>query len=468
MEKKKNNKIEDNLDHNKDELDKKNSLSFNEKNILLQKIAVLENQILNQNIIINSLLFQIKTSYDFKSDFKNYDMLNNMTVSNNHIIDKNLTATNVSKKTKLSEEIEIEKKNKGKPIDYEIQVDDLKENKLKEYQLYENMFEQLGISNLGDEIVNIFSPSSNKRIEFKTNYTLQQFIDYIGNSFEFQLDIRKPHKIKNPIRGYVISNLDKIILYLMQNINILSLKNICTTLFYINNEIEQKHKLVILFDIILLLKERTKLLYIISALFNNVFGINNGNVIIVKTVISIIYHQYLIEKDLYKNNAKIIKYLNDIKTNFDLFRYSENLFDLVNEFINIPIKKPIINFKEGRIDNEFEIVGWSIRTICHMLDWDYTYNTLILTKLDYKNNPFHTLVTIYLTKDIFDSFGYENSVQLLCNEFISVMNNDSEIAMLCYIFIKEINTKKAEEYTAFLKQMIIPEKINILNKIELY
>ena len=275
MEKKKNNKIEDNLDHNKDELDKKNSLSFNEKNILLQKIAVLENQILNQNIIINSLLFQIKTSYDFKSDFKNYDMLNNMTISNNHIIDKNLTATNVSKKTKLSEEIEIEKKNKGKPIDYEIQVDDLKENKLKEYQLCENMFEQLGISNLGDEIVNIFSPSSNKRIEFKTNYTLQQFIDYIGNSFEFQLDIRKPHKIKNPIRGYVISNLDKIILYLMQNINILSLKNICTTLFYINNEIEQKHKLVILFDIILLLKERTKLLYIISALFNNVIIIYN-------------------------------------------------------------------------------------------------------------------------------------------------------------------------------------------------
>ena len=102
MEKKKNNKIEDNLDHNKDELNKKNSLSFNEKNILLQKIAVLENQILNQNIIINSLLFQIKTSYDFKSDFKNYDMLNNMTISNNHIIDKNLTATNVTKKTKLS------------------------------------------------------------------------------------------------------------------------------------------------------------------------------------------------------------------------------------------------------------------------------------------------------------------------------------------------------------------------------
>ena len=48
------------------------------------------------------------------------------------------------------------------------------------------------------------------------------------------------------------------------------------------------------------------------------------------------------------------------------------------------------------------------------------------------------------------------------------MNNDSEIAMLCYIFIKEINTKKAVEYTALLKQIIIPEKINILNKIELY
>ena len=39
MEKKKNNKIEDNLDHNKDELDKKNSLSFNEKNILLQNVS---------------------------------------------------------------------------------------------------------------------------------------------------------------------------------------------------------------------------------------------------------------------------------------------------------------------------------------------------------------------------------------------------------------------------------------------
>lgn len=468
MEKKKNNKTEENLDYNKDELDKKNSTSFNEKNILLQKIAVLENQILNQNIIINSLLFQIKTSYDFKSDFKNYDMINNITMSNDHTISKNSVNTNISKKIKLNEEIEIEKKNKERQVNYGVQINDFKDNMSKEQQLYENMFEQLGISDLSDEIVNIFSPSSNKRIEFKINYTLQQFIDYIGNSFEFQLDIRKPHKIKNPIREYVISNLDKIILYLMQNINNLPLKNICIALFYINNEIEQKHKLVILFDIILLLKERSKLLYIISALFNNVFGINNGNVIIVKTIISIIHHQYLIEKDLYKNNIKVIKYLNDIKTNFDLFRYSEDLFNLVNEFINIPTKKPIINFKECRIDNEFEIVGWSIRTICHMLDWDYTYNTLILTKLDYKNNPFHTLVTIYLTKDIFDSFGYENSVQSLCNEFVSIMNNDSEIAMLCYIFIKEINTKKAEEYITLLKQIVIPEKINILNKIELY
>ena len=46
-----------------------------------------------------------------------------------------------------------------------------------------------------------------------------------------------------------------------------------------------------------------------SALFNNVFKTENINIIISKTIISIMSHQCTIEEDLYKNNNIILKYL---------------------------------------------------------------------------------------------------------------------------------------------------------------
>ena len=282
---------------------------------------------------------------------------------------------------------------------------------------------------------------------------------------------------------YVNQFQDKILTYLISNINVLSLREVCTTLFYINCEIEEKYKMVLAMDIILMLKERSKMLYILSALFKNVFS--EGNDELSAAIMSIASHQYLIEMDLYQENEEIKKFLEIIKTNFNLFKGAEGLFKMLDNLILCDFSKKtlafynldnkdkclinVINYDKTCIFYEYDIKAWVVRLICHILDWDFTYNKVILEKLNIKENTYHTLIAIYLSIDAYYKFTIQDSsVKSLFTEFFYKMNDASEVSQLLYVFLKEIDEQKAEEYLGFYRTTLGFEKVFKLNKLKLF
>ncbi|ORD93577.1 hypothetical protein ECANGB1_1984 [Enterospora canceri] len=429
-----------------------------------QRVRELEDHIASQNVVIHSLVEQIKQLQGSKQV--------RTTPIYSHV-DEIVDLPGISKKLKKEESKEEKMSTNSSSNTKNEEAKTPVQNKAKrkgtkaveEEEKKPTQFEELGIQDITKELTECFREKT-KRTDFKDCCPIASFIEYAATSYEFKLENRKTHTIKNPMRMYIVSNLDGILYYIMQNINKLTLNEICSTIFYINCEIEPKQKMVIALDVIMYLKERSKMVYIISALYNNVFNSKVGEETIYKTICSIcsiLQHQYYIETELYKNTP-VMAYLNSIKTNFGVFKASENLYDLLDELLKDGPEKSVLNFDKGRINNSCEIRGWCIRAICHVLDWDYTHNTVLVEKLKYKENPYHTLIAIYLAIDAFEKFGYDASVRTLTTELIFVMNGTSEIALLTYIFIREINTEKAEEYMEFYKSRIGLEKVYKLQK----
>ncbi|OQS55852.1 hypothetical protein EHP00_394 [Ecytonucleospora hepatopenaei] len=484
---------------------------------LNDKIKELEDKILSQSIIINSLLLQIKDLSNKKHTVKSFDDINDLfipTKSDKEIKLENLElkkkSTNIVKENmeskdkiihfneNLSDDLpnvkkvkkeEVKSGYRAKRTGEKATAEDIKKSTenineiVEEFDDKENKkFADLGIENLHKEIIDIFTKTKQKT-DFKDNFTIQQFVEYSSMAFEFKLDNRKRHTIKNPMKLYVNQFQDKILTYLISNINSLSLREVCTTLFYINCEIDEKYKMVLAMDIILRLKERSKMLYMLSALFNNVFS--DGNNDLSTAIMSIASHQHSIEMDLYQENEEIKKFLEIIKINFNLFKGSRGLFKMLDDLIlcNFSNKTHasdkledkekgllnVINYDKTCIFYEYDVKAWVVRLICHILDWDFTYNKVILEKLNIKENAYHTLLAIYLGIDAYYKFTMEDSsVKSLFTEFMYIMNDASEVSQLLYAFLKEIDEEKAEEYLCFYRTTLGFEKVFKLNKLKLF
>ena len=465
---------------------KNNDLGIDNNKSTNDRISELESIIYNKNVIIDSLLLQIKELSKDRKDFNAIDQFDLTTTKQTKEVEKEVF-NNVKqsagetlppflpnpKKVKVDlspvKKVVVEKQNKAKRCGTKATSEELNailtEN--RENLVENRKFEELGISNISDEIADCFKPLKNK-MEFKENFTVEMFIDYAASSFEFRLDNRKKHNVKNPMKMYIMVNLDKIIYFIVKNVNNLPLNKVCGTLFYINNEIEQKHKLIIAIDLLLNVIERSKLLFMISALFNNIFNDQIGNDDIFRTICSILHKQYDLEMELYKDNEEIVKYLLTIKTNFSIFTGSVDLFDLLDEFLDINVESGIIDYNRSKIENSFDVRAWCVRLLCHVLDWDYTYNTVIIEKLNFTTNAFHTLCGIYLGIDAFNKFKDEKGVKALFTEFVFKMEGISENAQLLYSFLKEINEEKAEEYLEFNRLKLGFEKVFQLNKLRLF
>lgn len=392
-----------------------------------KRIQEMDEKILSQEIIINALVSQVKN----KTLLEKKDS-NNQT----EIIKRPCVADEPTKK--LDNNI----------VNTEV-INDKTDS--SEYSKYHQ--------NMVKEIKNIFMYKQ-KTAEFKMNFTFKKFIEYAESYYEFLLTNKKISKLKNPFKLYIDSNLEKIIKCLIENINNFNLNQICSSIFMINSAIEYNHKLVIAHDILLEIKDYSKLLYIYSALFNN---IELGKDLISVLITKILYHQYCIDSDLYEDDT-IFGYLELIKNNFGLEKPKKTLWKSLSDFL-IPID--FFTTVQGtiQINNSAIEAGFGLRMLCTYLDWDYTYNEFIINKLlpavkDELNATYLYYLGILAINSL-RMFGKTESVTVILNELLEWLNDTDEINLVAFLILKQVFNDKPYKWLETQKEMLKKKDIPI-------
>lgn len=286
---------------------------------------------------------------------------------------------------------------------------------------------------LVSQIRDIFSPKS-KNVDFKPNYTFKKFVDYAENSYEFSLMNKKVSKSKNPMKMFIEANLDRIVKFLVDNINILNLNQVCSSFFLINSEIEYKHKLVIVHDIILELDNYSKLGFICSALFNN---LELKEDMFSKTVCKILFHQFCIDSKIFED-PEIIEYLNNIRENLELAPGEMKIWGSLSLFMH---KGPVFSNDKSYVRPEAIEKGFTLRMLCHYLDWNYTYNTFIVStlypRLSAERSPIFVYYFGILAVNGARMFKRDESVILMFEELRSILDWKDECSIIAYMILKQ-------------------------------
>lgn len=292
------------------------------------------------------------------------------------------------------------------------------------------------------ELVKEIFKSKEHRTEFKMNFTAKEFVEFAGNSYEYTVTNKKIYVPKNPQKQYIDTNIDKILKYILSNINNLSPNQLCSSLFLINSTISYSRKLVLFHDMVLLLDNTSLLLYLSASLFNNLALNNDPFSLALK---SIIYHQFCIDTDLY-NDDDIIYYLESIKESLGAEKVKESIWSLVEQLLvpkTLFIKNKVSD--ELVIDNSNIKLGFAIRMISNYLDWEYTYNRLIrkvLLPMIYrtiKNEERAFLIYILgiLAMDGYRQFKNDESVTNVVGELFKMMVGCSESSLAAYLILKQ-------------------------------
>jgi len=279
-----------------------------------------------------------------------------------------------------------------------------------------------------------FTAKTNK-MEFRTNFTFQNFVKYAETSFEFSLLNKKPVKIKNPLKKFIETNLDKIIKYLLDNINSLNINQICSTMFMVNTEMEYKYKLVVFHDVVLLLDNYVKLNFIASALFNN---INLEGDVFSQLIRKIMYHQLCIDSDMLKETGAV-EYLGLVKDNFKLSAPEISLWSSLAHFL---IAHDFFDKAKRIVLVDAIERGFYLRMVCHYVDWDYTYNTFILTqlypKLMSERAPVHAYYIGILMLNAKRMFGSDESIERLVDVLDGALAWKNDCSVAAYLILKQI------------------------------
>lgn len=289
-----------------------------------------------------------------------------------------------------------------------------------------------------NQVKDIFTSKLRKQ-EFKANFTFKKFIEYAEMSYEFNLNNKKISKAKNPLKLYIESNLDKILKFIIDNITTLNMNQVCSTLFLINSEMDYKNKLVFIHDIALELTNCSKLLYFVSAILNNQELLKDT---LSMTIYRILYHQYIIDTNIY-NDPDIGEYLEIIRNNLSLCESSCSIWDhaisLIESNSLFSINKGnqnIKNVKPEIIEN-----GFSLRLICHYLDWDFTYNTIIVTQIAPSIKDSSSELIYYLGILAMDAYRYfkdDPSVIKIFEELRKYMSDVSDLSVASYLILKQV------------------------------
>lgn len=286
---------------------------------------------------------------------------------------------------------------------------------------------------LTSQIKDIFSPKS-KNTDFKPNYTFKKFVDYAENSYEFTLKNKKVSKSKNPMKMFIEANLDRVVKFLIDNVNTLNLNQICSTFFLINSEIEYGYKLVIVHDIVLELDNYSKLGFICSAIFNN---LELKEDVFSDMIRKILFHQFCIDSKLFLD-PEIVEYLNEIRDNLGLFPGDKTLWETLPLFFSTG---SIFSTDKSQVHPETVEKGFALRMLCHYLDWNYTYNSFIVTvlhpRLWTERSPMAVYYLGILAVNAARMFRSDESITLIFEELREILEWKNECSVVAYMILKQ-------------------------------
>ncbi len=406
-------------------------------------IKMLEDKITSQNIVINALILQVKNQKNTSDiNVENTELIRKINISDNSVKKMNIFDETV-KRIHISEE-------PGKMLSVSEEPEKIlnileESGKVMEVMPVKNSNNNGDINvnyqELENDIKNIFVHKQ-KMADFKMNFCFKKFVEYAESYYEFLLTNKKISKLKNPFKLYIESNLDKIIKYLIDNINYLNLNQICSSLFMITYAIEYDHKLVIAHDILLEINNYTKLPFIFSALFNNIELRKDSISLLIN---KILYHQYCIDTDIF-NDEIILGYFEIIKNNFDLEKPRVSLWKSLSDYL-----VPVTLFKSIRnviqITNVAMENGYGLRILATYLDWDYTYNEFIVNMLSkaHKSNsqPIYIYYMGILAINALRMFGMTESVILILETISEYMIGCDECSIAAFLIVKQVFDDKA-------------------------
>ncbi|KAF7684102.1 hypothetical protein TCON_0706 [Astathelohania contejeani] len=275
--------------------------------------------------------------------------------------------------------------------------------------------------------------------QFKPNASVLEFMEYctlLGSPGIF--DSSKVSLSKN-LKTYIRNNKKGILKAVMERINDYKLLDIYNILSIVSYECGYVDKLIIIHDFFIFIKKTEYIIFLVySILRNDCFR----NDILGSTIKKMIEHQLSLEEI---GNDKLSLAINHIIDNLKLAPQKHDLEELVED-----IFKEVAIFRDGEITNEAMGRALSIKLLCDYLDWDWTYNTFIVEKSKLSNNSeFFIFILGLLGLNAWVNFGFIESVSVIFNKMEEIMksnNNNIQIRIIAYLFVKLYKPNKAEEW----------------------
>lgn len=298
-----------------------------------------------------------------------------------------------------------------------------------------------GSKSLEKEVEDLFRRDKASK-QFKDAFTIDSLLSYSKEAHSFSLNARTEVRMKKSFHTNVKQQIDKIIRHMIVNLNTYDLNTVCSTFNLISGDIEYQHKLVVTHDIILFIDDFSRVPFIVSALFNNQ-GIYDD--VLGSTIKEILLHQCMVDSDINRNHPHILGYYNKIIDNFELHPKEESLKNLCANLIgNFNV------FENGGFNPAIFPNMYSIRVLCHYMDWDYTYNEFICSVLDPKlretRNPLYATYMFTVVFNALRVFGYIESVELVFNRLKELMDDSSDLSIVSYLFIRQVDPERADRW----------------------
>ncbi|KAM0671887.1 hypothetical protein CWI42_040240 [Ordospora colligata] len=292
-----------------------------------------------------------------------------------------------------------------------------------------------------EDVEGIFK-SKKAQKPFKEAFTVDSFIAYCRDMHSFGLISRSDGKSKKMFRCCIKQYVEKVTRHLMVNLNVYDLNTLCSAFNLLCAEMEYNHKLVIAHDIILLVDDFSRMPFIVSAVFNNQ-GIHSD--VLGETVSNIVMHQCDIDSEMYSDSPNLVRYYARISANFGNHTDVKPLGDICSDLIG-----DIHAFEDGEINEAIFPRMYSIRALCHYMDWDYSYNEFVCGVLYPRLvERQEALCAVYMFSVVFNAlrvFGEVESVKMSLEKLKGMIHDDSELSAVCYMFVKQIDPDCAEQW----------------------
>ncbi|EPR79252.1 hypothetical protein SLOPH_1776 [Spraguea lophii 42_110] len=424
----------------------------------LEKISHLEDKLEEKDILIDSLIAQIKKYKQSDNLKKKIDTQSNKRVKEEYTEDETETIQSLEKTVSIPD-ISSNKIIPNINDDDELEAGEIrKENTVdsshsrqtsksimskemryvdKQLKLEKEISKETTVKMTGLKALQ--KCPRKKEICFKSNYSFEEFIDFIDSQIvPYIFDEKKKIRLNKTLKNYIEINIKGIINLIIKTLNDNDVEKVYTILLTIS--IYSSYEIIILLfhDILLYLEDPSKLLFFSYAIF---YDCEIRCDIISTTIKKILNYQLNIDYKLYKEYKQ---FYNKIENSISLTASSTDfipyILSLESNF-NINDEESVIN------------IAAVIRMITIFMDYDWAYNELIV------NNIYPKYVS---TKNIF---------YLVCIGTVALqgqrMFEDEKSVKNMYDFIKkeynECNQNVKEIIKKYIARFEIIEKTEIEN-----